>query len=83
MKLIDGPFLRLRSSAFCYRFTLFTRILLAAAFIPTGMVKLMGQRFTLISPEHPIGAFFEAHIEQGGCPYAGTNASAEAASGGA
>lgn len=43
-----------------HRFTLFTRVLLAAGFIPTGMVKLLGQRFTSISPGHPIGAFFEA-----------------------
>jgi hypothetical protein len=62
---IDRAFLRVRSSAFCYRFALFTRTLLAAGFIPTGMVKLMGLRFTLISTDHPIGAFFEAMYQTG------------------
>ena len=65
MTPIDRPFLWIRSSAFCYRFTLFTRILLAAAFIPTGMVKLMGERFTLLGTDNPIGAFFEAMYQTG------------------
>ena len=39
--------------------------MLAAGFIPTGMVKLMGERFTLIGPEHPVGAFFEAMYQTG------------------
>ncbi len=50
---------RLRSQPLLYRFTLGTRILLAAGFIPTGIVKLIGWRFTRMSPEFPIGAFFE------------------------
>ncbi len=65
MTVLDHLFLWIRSSPFCYRFTLFTRILLAAAFIPTGMVKLMGERFTLIGPEHSVGAFFEAMYQTG------------------
>jgi len=65
MTPIDRPFLWIRSCAFCYRFTLFTRILLAAAFIPTGMVKLTGHRFTLLGPDTPVGAFFEALYQTG------------------
>lgn len=65
MKFIDRTFLRIRSIAFCYRFTLFTRILLAAAFVPTGMVKLMGERFTLMGTTNPVGAFFEAMYQTG------------------
>ena len=65
MKLIDQLFLAIRSSPFCYRFTLFTRLLLAAGFIPPGMVKLLGHRFTEISVENPIGAFFEAMYQTG------------------
>jgi hypothetical protein len=65
MTVIDQLFLRVRSGPFFYRFTLFTRVLLAAGFIPTGMVKLLGQRFTLITPDHPIGAFFEAMFQTG------------------
>lgn len=65
MTVIDQLFLRVRSGPFFYRFALFTRVLLAAGFIPTGMVKLLGQRFTLITPDHPVGAFFEAMFQTG------------------
>ncbi len=65
MEAIDRAFLRVRSCPFCYRFALFTRVLLAAGFIPTGMVKLMGQRFTLLPPDNPVGAFFEAMYQTG------------------
>lgn len=65
MKVIDSAFLWIRSSAFCYRFALFTRILLAAGFIPTGTVKLLGERFTLLGTDSPIGAFFEAMYQTG------------------
>lgn len=62
---LDQLFVRVRRSAFLYRFAWFNRILLATAFIPTGAVKLMGNRFTTISPEVPIGAFFEAMYQTG------------------
>ena len=38
--VLDEFFRRVRSKDLLLRFTLFTRILLAAGFIPTGMVKL-------------------------------------------
>jgi uncharacterized membrane protein YphA (DoxX/SURF4 family) len=62
---IDALFYRIRSIPFFLRFTLMTRILLAAGFIPTGMVKVLGRRFTVISPDDPIGAFFEAMYQTG------------------
>lgn len=65
MTMLDRPFLWIRSCAFCYRFAILVRILLAAAFLPTGMVKLLGEHFTLIGPEHPVGAFFEAMYQTG------------------
>lgn len=36
------------------------------AFIPTGLIKLLGERFTTISTASPIGAFFEAMYQTGG-----------------
>lgn len=48
-----------RARPLLYRLTLGTRLLLAVGFIPTGMVKLLGRRFTLMSPESDIGGFFE------------------------
>ena len=63
--LLDRCFVRIRAIGVLYRFTLLTRLLLAAGFIPTGMVKVLGQRFTTISPQTPIGAFFEAMFQTG------------------
>lgn len=63
--VIDELFVRIRSTGFFLRFTLFTRILLAAGFIPTGMVKLLGERFTTLPDTTPIGAFFESMYQTG------------------
>ena len=41
-------------------FTVFCRIVLALGFIPSGMVKIMGERFTALSVNHPLGHYFEA-----------------------
>lgn len=49
------------------RFTLMNRLLLAMAFLPTGMVKLLGQRFTILGVDNPVGFFFEAMYQTG--PY--------------
>lgn len=62
---LDRLFLWVRSKGLFYRLALFTRIMLAAGFIPTGTVKLLGQRFTTIPPTAPIGAFFEAMYQTG------------------
>lgn len=58
---------RARSRPTLYRLTLGTRVLLAVGFIPTGMVKLLGRRFTGMSPESDIGGFFETLYRSG--PY--------------
>lgn len=47
------------------RFTLMNRLLLAMAFIPTGLVKATNQRFTVLPVENPIGFFFEAMYQTG------------------
>lgn len=62
---LDRLFLWIRSIPFLYRFTLLTRVLMAAAFVPTGWVKLMGRRFTSLPTDSPIGAFFEAMYQTG------------------
>lgn len=55
-----------RAHPLLYRVVLATRILFATAFIPTGLVKLLGLRFTSIPTSDPIGAFFEAMYQTGG-----------------
>ncbi len=46
-------------------FTWFTRILLAVAFLPSGLKKLLGYRFTLLPVDTPVGFFFEALYRTG------------------
>ncbi len=48
------------------RLTMLCRVLLAVAFIPTGTVKLLGERFTLLGVDTPVGYFFEAMYQTGG-----------------
>lgn len=56
---------RVTGSFFWQRLHLASRLLLAMAFLPTGMVKVMGQRFTLLPIENPVGFFFEAMYQSG------------------
>ncbi|WP_420149378.1 DoxX family protein [Spirosoma sp.] len=41
-------------------FTVFCRIVLALGFLPSGTVKIMGERFTALSGNHPLGHYFDA-----------------------
>lgn len=41
-------------------FAIFCRIGVAMAFIPSGMVKVMGERFTALPSNHPLGHYFDA-----------------------
>jgi hypothetical protein len=65
MDSAERLFFHVRRRPFFYRLTVFTRILLAAGFIPTGLVKLLGERFTLMPAATPIGGFFEAMYQTG------------------
>jgi len=56
-----------RAQPWLGRFTLMNRLLLAMAFLPTGLVKATGQRFTTLPVENPVGFFFEAMYRTG--PY--------------
>jgi uncharacterized membrane protein YphA (DoxX/SURF4 family) len=46
-------------------FTVCTRILLALGFLPSGLTKALGNRFTLLGLDSPIGFFFEAMYRTG------------------
>lgn len=54
-----------RAQPWLGRFTLMNRLLLAMAFLPTGLVKATGQRFTILPVANPIGFFFEAMYRAG------------------
>lgn len=66
-EFFDRLHARARAIPALYRLALISRISLAFAFLPTGLVKLMGERFTAMPVEHPIGFFFEALYRAG--PY--------------
>lgn len=56
---------RLRHWPVALRLVWMIRLLLAVGFIPTGLVKLLGERFSQISVDHPAGFFFEALYRTG------------------
>ena len=41
-------------------FAVFCRLVLALGFIPAGIVKVSGERFTGLPPNHPLGHYFDA-----------------------
>ena len=62
---IDKIHFRVRSNKWLIRFTIFTRIALAAGFLPSGMQKVLGERFTVLVPEHPMGHYLDAVYQTG------------------
>lgn len=64
--LLDTLHLAARRSLWLARLAVVTRILLAAGFIPTGLVKVLGRRFSNVpATEGPIWSFFEAMYQTG------------------
>jgi len=55
----------LRTNEFNQWLIIHLRYLLGLAFIPSGLIKLVGERFTLIPVENPIGFFFEGLFQSG------------------
>lgn len=54
-----------RQSVWLRRFTVLTRVLLALGFLPSGITKLLGNRFTILGIDNPVGFFFEAFYRSG------------------
>ena len=50
----------LRRNKWLRWFAIFCRIALALGFIPSGMVKVTGERFTGLPSNHPLGHYFDA-----------------------
>ena len=50
----------LRRNKWLRYFAIFCRIALALGFIPSGIVKVMGERFTALPSNHPLGHYFDA-----------------------
>jgi uncharacterized membrane protein YphA (DoxX/SURF4 family) len=64
-KFLDDLHAKVRKVKLLQYFATFNRIILAVAFIPSGMTKLLNNRFTLISTDNPIGLFFEGFYQTG------------------
>lgn len=56
---------RARSNKWLGYFAIFCRVVLAAGFIPSGMQKVLGERFTVLAVNHPMGNFLDAFYQTG------------------
>ena len=52
--------LQARQNIWIGYFAIFCRIALAAGFLPSGFVKINGERFTALANNHPMGHYLEA-----------------------
>lgn len=57
---LDRFHFKIKQNRWLRYFTVFTRIMLALGFLPSGFVKIMGERFTSLSVNHPMGNYLEA-----------------------
>ncbi len=62
---LDRVHARVRQIKWLRDFTVFTRIVLAMGFLPSGYVKIVGERFTDLSVCHPMGHYLEAFHRTG------------------
>lgn len=61
MKQLEQIYYEAKSDKWFKRFAVFCRIVLAASFIPTGLVKIMGERFAAGLPSNnPLGHYLDA-----------------------
>jgi uncharacterized membrane protein YphA (DoxX/SURF4 family) len=63
--IVDRIYATARSNRWIGYFTIFTRFALGTGFIPSGLVKVMGERFTSLSVNHPMGHYLEALFHTG------------------
>jgi len=66
MRRIEEIYYEAKSDKWFKGFAVFCRIALAVSFIPTGFVKILGQRFAEGLPSHnPLGHYFDALLLTG------------------
>jgi uncharacterized membrane protein YphA (DoxX/SURF4 family) len=66
MKRFEELYYEAKSDKWFRNFAIFCRLFLAASFIPTGYVKIMGQRFAEGLPHNnPLGHYFDALLLTG------------------
>jgi uncharacterized membrane protein YphA (DoxX/SURF4 family) len=62
---LDTMHHRVKSNKWFRYFAIFNRIALAAGFIPSGLTKVFGERFTSLSVKHPMGNYLEGLYHTG------------------
>lgn len=62
---IDQIHLQVRNNRWFRYFAVFNRIALAAGFLPSGMQKILGERFTVLQVNHPMGHYLDALYQTG------------------
>ena len=62
---LDQLHYRARQNKWLGYFAIFCRVALALGFIPSGMQKVLGERFTVLAINHPMGNFLEAFFHTG------------------
>ncbi|MFC6997811.1 hypothetical protein [Rufibacter roseus] len=62
---LDQLHLQARGNKWLYIFAIFLRFALAFGFITSGMVKVWGERFTVLPVSHPMGNYLEALFHTG------------------
>ena len=60
MNRIEALYYEAKADKWFKRYAIFCRIALAASFIPSGYVKIMGERFTGLPSNNPLGHYFDA-----------------------
>jgi uncharacterized membrane protein YphA (DoxX/SURF4 family) len=63
--MLDQLHLKARRNPLLQRFAQFNRLLFGIAFIAPGLTKVLGNRFTILSLDSPVGFFFEAMYRTG------------------
>lgn len=62
---LDRLHLEARGNKWLQYFAILLRLGLAVGFIPSGLVKIMGERFTSLSSLHPMGSYLDALYRTG------------------
>jgi len=57
---LDHLYDECKGNRWLHSFAVVCRVALALGFIPSGIVKIMGERFTALPSNHPLGHYFDA-----------------------
>lgn len=65
LREFERHYAELRRNKWLRHFAVFCRIALALGFVPSGIVKVTGERFTGLPPNNPLGHYFDELLRTG------------------